>query len=79
MMVQNADLHIQLRMEYRGVEYTVVQGAERGVWKWTASVANLLIMGKAPTKPAAVAAIERAINKALAPTKVWPIPRGPDD
>jgi len=33
-------------MEYRGVEYTVVQGVERGVWKWTASVTNLLIMGK---------------------------------
>jgi hypothetical protein len=51
-------------MEYRGVEYTVVQGVERGVWKWTASVTNLLIMGKAPTKSAAMAAVERAIDKA---------------
>ena len=57
-------------MEYRGVEYTVVQGVERGVWKWTASVTNLLIMGKAPTKSAAMAAVERAIDKALSPTKV---------
>jgi hypothetical protein len=22
-------------MEYRGIEYTVVQGIERGTWKWT--------------------------------------------
>jgi hypothetical protein len=54
-------------MEYRGVEYTVVQGIKRGVWNWSASVADVLIMGQAPTKSAAVAAAERAINKALAP------------
>jgi hypothetical protein len=27
-------------MEYRGIEYTVVQGIERGVWKWSASVSE---------------------------------------
>jgi hypothetical protein len=52
-------------MEYRGIEYTLVQGIKPGVWKWTTSAANLLIMGKAPSRPAAVAAVERAINKAL--------------
>src|ERR1700684_4020107 len=52
-------------MKYRGIEYTVVQGIERGVWPWSASVTNLLIMGNAPNRPAAVAAAERAINKAL--------------
>jgi hypothetical protein len=61
-------------MEYRGVEYTVVQGIKLGVWKWTASVANLLIMGQASTKPAAVAAAPPAVNKALAPTKVRLVP-----
>ena len=66
-------------MEYRGIEYTLVQGVKPGVWKWTTSAANLLIMGKAPSRPAAVAAVERAINKALTPTKVCLIPRGPGD
>jgi hypothetical protein len=56
-------------MEYRGIEYTVVQGIERGVWPWSVSVANLPIMGKAPTRPAAMAAAEHAINKALTPIK----------
>jgi hypothetical protein len=27
-------------MEYRGVEYTVVQGIERGVWKWSVSLGD---------------------------------------
>jgi hypothetical protein len=56
-------------MKYRGIEYTVVQGIERGVWPWSTSVANLLVMGKATNRPAAVAAAERAINKALTPVK----------
>jgi hypothetical protein len=51
-------------MEYRGIEYTLVQGIKPGVWEWTASAANLLIMGKAPSRPAAVVAAE---------------PRGPGD
>jgi hypothetical protein len=36
-------------MKYRGIEYTVVQGIDRGVWPWLASVTNLLIMGNALT------------------------------
>jgi hypothetical protein len=66
-------------MEYRGIEYTLVQGIKPGVWEWTASAANLLIMGKAPSRPAAVAAVERAINQALTPTKARLVPRGPGD
>jgi hypothetical protein len=56
-------------MEYRGIEYTVLQGIERGVWPWSVSVTNLLIMGKAPTRPAAMAAAEHAIDKVLTPIK----------
>jgi hypothetical protein len=37
-------------MRYRDIEYTVVQGIERGVWKWSASVAGAVIMGQAATK-----------------------------
>jgi hypothetical protein len=56
-------------MEYRGIEYSVVQGIERGVWPWSVSVTNLLIMGRASTRPAAIAAAEHAIDKALTPIK----------
>ena len=32
-------------MIYRDIEYTVVQGIERVVWKWSASVDGVVIMG----------------------------------
>jgi hypothetical protein len=56
-------------MEHRGVEYSVVQGVERGVWKWSASVADMLIMGQAPTRSAAVAAVERAPSQGACANK----------
>jgi hypothetical protein len=43
-------------MEYRDIEYSVVQGVERGVWKWSASVAGVVIIGRESTKSAAVVA-----------------------
>jgi hypothetical protein len=52
-------------MEYRGVEYTVVQGIERGVWKWSASVEGVIVMGNEHTRAAAVTAAEKAIDRAL--------------
>jgi hypothetical protein len=55
-------------MRYRDIEYTVVQGIERGVWKWTASVAGVVVMGQAAVKFQAVAAAEKAIDRALAQT-----------
>jgi hypothetical protein len=56
-------------MQYRDVEYTVVQGIERGAWKWSASVAGVIIMGQRPTRAAAVAAAEDGIERALAGKK----------
>ena len=53
-------------MKYRNIEYTVVQGIERGVWKWTASVDGVVIMGQAAIKSEAVTAAEKAIDRALA-------------
>jgi hypothetical protein len=41
-------------------EYSVVQGIERGVWKWSASVAGVVIIGPEPTKSAAVVAAEKS-------------------
>jgi hypothetical protein len=61
-------------MEYRNIEYTVVQGIERRVWKWSASVAGVVIMGEQPTRSAAVAAAETAIDRALVQKKVRLVP-----
>jgi len=44
---------------YRDIEYTVVQGIERVVWKWSASVAGVVVMGQAAIKSEAVAAAEK--------------------
>jgi hypothetical protein len=61
-------------MKYRDIEYTVVQGIERGVWKWTASVAGVVVMGQAVNKAEAVKNAERAIDRALALKKVRLVP-----
>ena len=66
-------------MRYRDIEYTVVQGIERGVWKWSASVAGAVIMGQAATKSEAVAAAEKEIDRALAAKKVRLVPPGRPD
>jgi hypothetical protein len=56
-------------MEHRGIEYTIVQGIERGVWKWSGSVADVVVMGQAPSKAAAVSAAEKAIDRGSQPEK----------
>ena len=66
-------------MEYRDIEYSVVQGVERGVWKWSASVAGVVIIGREPTKSAAAVAAEKAIDRALAQKSVRLVPPGCSD
>jgi hypothetical protein len=46
-------------MEYRGVEYAVVQGIGRQLWKWAASIDAKPLTGQAATKSEAVAEAER--------------------
>jgi hypothetical protein len=61
-------------MEYRGVQYTVVQGIERGVrfWKWSVSLGEpkIIKVGQARTKRDAIVAVEYAIDKVLAQKKM---------
>ena len=57
-------------MKYRGVEYTVVQGIERQLWKWAFVLEAKPVTGQAATKAEAVAEAERAIDRALALKKV---------
>jgi hypothetical protein len=54
-----------MMMRYRDIEYALVEDVERSVWKWSASVAGVVISGEQPTKSAAVAAAEKAIDRAL--------------
>jgi hypothetical protein len=57
-------------MEYRDVRYTVVQGIERGVWKWSVSVEGMIVAGQEQTRAEAIAAAEKAIDRAIGLKKV---------
>ena len=46
-------------MKYRDIEYAVVQGIGRHLWKWSASVADVVITGQAHSKSAAVVEAEK--------------------
>jgi hypothetical protein len=61
-------------MKYREIEYSLVQGIGRHLWKWSASVADVVITGQAHSKAAAVAEAEKAIDRALTLKKVRPVP-----
>jgi hypothetical protein len=64
-------------MRYRDIEYSLVQGIGRHLWKWSASVERAVITGQAATKSEAAREAERAIDRALAPKKVRLVP--PED
>ena len=57
-------------MKYRDVEYSVVQGITRQLWKWSFSIDQSIKSGHAATKAEAVKGAERAIDRALAPKKL---------
>jgi hypothetical protein len=58
-------------MKYRGIEYSVVQGIGRHVWKWSVSLdTGVSVGGRTAIKSEAVAEAERAIDRALAPKKL---------
>jgi hypothetical protein len=59
-----------MALKYREVEYTVVQGIERSLWKWEVSFDGLLLKGHSDSKPDAMAKAERAIDRALARQKL---------
>ena len=68
-------------MEYRGIEYKIIQGIERGVWKWSVSLGDpkMIKVGQAKNKQDAVAEVERAIDSALARKKLRIALPGPSD
>jgi hypothetical protein len=66
-------------MKYRGIEYAVVQGIGRHLWKWSVSFDANPVRGQAATKSEAVAESERAIDRALAPKKLRLVSPGGSD
>lgn len=46
-------------MRYRD-KYRVVQGIKRGVWKWSVSIAGIVISGRETSKAAGAVSVEKA-------------------
>jgi hypothetical protein len=56
-------------MEYRGVDFTVVQGIEFPTWKWSTSLNKSINTLRAKNRREAIIAVEQRIDDALAPKK----------
>jgi hypothetical protein len=56
-----------LQLKHRDVDYTIVQGVGRHIWKWSVSVRGIIVRGLTATKSDAVSEAERTIDRALAP------------
>jgi hypothetical protein len=61
-------------MEHRDVEYTVTQGIERGVWKWSVSVEGMIVSGQKQTRQEAISAAEKSIDRAISLKKARLVP-----
>jgi hypothetical protein len=61
-------------MEHRGVEYRIIQGIQRGIWKWSVETETGTKSGTSESKGAAMYAAQRVINFALNPKKQRLIP-----
>jgi hypothetical protein len=58
-------------MKYRNIEYSIVQGIGRNVWKWTVTFEeHRAKAGQAMTKAEAVSKAELAIQQELARKKL---------
>ena len=56
-------------MEHRGVQYRIIQGIKRGLWKWSVETETGTKSGTSDSKDAAVIAAKRTIDNALNPKK----------
>jgi len=52
-------------MEYRGVEFSVVQGLGRNLWRWYLMFNGVWLSGEAETQSAAVREAQQAIDHAI--------------
>jgi hypothetical protein len=61
-------------MEYRGIEYTIVEGTGGHMWRWSSFVGGAVMTGQAHSKQAAMVSAKKAIDRALAIKKVRLVP-----
>jgi hypothetical protein len=66
-------------MEYRGIEYAIVEGTGGHMWRWSAFAGGAVVTGQAHSKQAAMVAAEKAIDRALALKKVRLVPPARSD
>ena len=69
-------------MQYRSIEYSVIQEENRSAWRWTVNVnENTVESGTAKTREAALAAVVLTIDRWKARTRLIQlnVPRGRDD
>ena len=52
-------------MLFSGIEYSVVQGIERRLWKWAATVSGTEISGKGSAQDEAIEKAKKAIERAI--------------
>jgi hypothetical protein len=52
-------------MLFSGIEYAVVQGIERHLWKWAATVSGTEISGDGSTRDEAIEKAKKAIARAI--------------
>jgi hypothetical protein len=60
-------------MEYRGKQYTIVQGVEQDSWRWTVHLDEKTLTGIAPSRAAATVRVIWLVDNALAPIKRGPV------
>ena len=61
-------------MRYRGIEYVIVEGIGRHMWKWSAFIGGAVKTGQAHSKQAAMVSAEKAIDRDLAIQKIRLVP-----
>jgi hypothetical protein len=52
-------------MEYRGIDYAIVEGTGGHMWRWSTLIGGAIKTGQAHSKQAAIVAAEKAIDRAL--------------
>jgi hypothetical protein len=56
-------------LKYQDIEFTIVQGLGRELWKWSLTIEDVTLKGQAATKSEAIAEAERAIDRSLSRNK----------
>ena len=61
-------------MKYQDIEFTIVQGLGRELWKWSLTIEDVTLKGQAATKSEAIAEAERAIHRSLSRRNLKVVP-----